>query len=91
MFAPPTAIYSHNPGLRFCFPEFVLSLRIRCCVYHIIEVVSINFVAESKECEDITSTYDGVYTIYPISCDEPVLVYCIMEQNKKWTVSIDYF
>ena len=53
--------------------------------------MSINFVAESKECEDIISTYDGVYTIYPDSCDEPVLVYCIMEQNKKWTVSIDYF
>jgi hypothetical protein len=51
----------------------------------------INFVAESKECEDITSKYDGVYTIYPISCDEPVLIYCIMEHNKKWTVSIDYF
>jgi hypothetical protein len=51
----------------------------------------ITFVAGPKECEDITATDDGVYTIYPKSCDEPVLVYCIMEQNKKWTVSIDYF
>ena len=56
-----------------------------------IEVWSINVVAESKECEDITATDDGVYTIYPNACDEPVLVYCIMEQNKKWTVSIVIF
>jgi hypothetical protein len=41
--------------------------------------------------KDITVTDDGEYTIYPNSCDEPVPVYCIMEQNKKWTVRIDYF
>ena len=36
--------------------------------------------------------------MYPKSCDEPVLVYCIMEQNKKWTViqrrvngSVDFY
>jgi hypothetical protein len=51
----------------------------------------ITFVAGPKECEDITETDDGVYALYPKSCDEPVLAYCIMEQNKKWTVSIDYF
>jgi len=56
-----------------------------------IEVLSINFVAGPTECEDITVTDDGEYTIYPNSCDEPVPVYCIMEQNKKWTVRIDYF
>jgi hypothetical protein len=50
-----------------------------------IEVLSINFVAGPTECEDITVTDDGEYTIYPNSCDEPVPVYCIMEQNKKWT------
>ena len=51
----------------------------------------INCVAGPKECEDIIATDDGAYTIYPKSCDEPVLAYCIIEQNKKWTVSIDYF
>jgi hypothetical protein len=51
----------------------------------------ITFVAGPKECEDITETDDGVYALYPKSCDEPVLAYCIMEQIKKWTVSIDYF
>ena len=91
MLAPLTAIYTNGPDLRFCFPEFVLLLRIICCVYHLIQLLLITFVAGPKECEDITATDDGVYTIYPKPCDEPVLAYCIMEQNKKWTVSIDYF
>jgi hypothetical protein len=53
-----------------------------------IEVLSINFVAGPTECEDITVTDDGEYTIYPNSCDEPVPVYCIMEQNKKCIMCI---
>jgi hypothetical protein len=43
-----------------------------------IEVLSINFVAGPTECEDITVTDDGEYTIYPNSCDI-LAVACLME------------
>lgn len=39
------------------------------------------------ECEDIPNKIDGVYTIYPGGSERAVLVYCIMRQTKKWTVS----
>lgn len=39
------------------------------------------------ECEDIPNKRDGVYTIYPGGGERTTLVYCIMRQTKKWTVS----
>jgi hypothetical protein len=46
------------------------------------------YILEAKECSDIPGDKDGVYTIYPADWTKGVLTYCIMEQNKKWTVCI---
>ncbi|CAC5416915.1 Fibrinogen-like protein 1,Ryncolin-2,Angiopoietin-1,Ryncolin-4,Fibrinogen C domain-containing protein 1,Angiopoietin-related protein 2,Angiopoietin-2,Angiopoietin-related protein 7,Ficolin-2,Ryncolin-1,Tenascin-R,Ryncolin-3,Ficolin-1,Angiopoietin-4 [Mytilus coruscus] len=38
-----------------------------------------------RECDDLTETKTGMYTIYPDGI-HPVPVYCIMVNNEKWTV-----
>ncbi|XP_076114480.1 uncharacterized protein LOC143082604 isoform X2 [Mytilus galloprovincialis] len=39
-----------------------------------------------SECEDLNDTVDGVYPVYPGGNTRRTYVYCIMRDNKKWTV-----
>ncbi|VDI61568.1 Hypothetical predicted protein [Mytilus galloprovincialis] len=39
-----------------------------------------------SECEDLNYTVDGVYPVYPGRNTKRTYVYCIMRDNKKWTV-----
>ncbi|XP_071120275.1 uncharacterized protein [Mytilus edulis] len=39
-----------------------------------------------SECEDLNYTVDGVYPVYPGGNTKRTYVYCIMRDNKKWTV-----
>lgn len=48
----------------------------------------LSIYSEKRECEDIPVNINGVYTIHPDGGDRAVLVYCILGQTKKWTVSI---
>lgn len=47
-------------------------------------------VIRPSECEDLNNIVDGVYPVYPGGNTRRFYVYCIMRDNKKWTVSIPY-
>ncbi|CAC5356443.1 ANGPT1 [Mytilus coruscus] len=42
--------------------------------------------ARSKECADIDFIQDGIFLVYPNGENNPKHVYCVMQDNKKWTV-----
>ncbi|XP_076082654.1 fibrinogen-like protein A [Mytilus galloprovincialis] len=70
------------------------------CVTNVANTSSTGHSTDSKlprECDDLTNTTTGVYTIYPDGI-RPTQVYCIMANNEKWTViqrrfncSVDFY